>query len=175
MVRWWGRLAASNIMNYLIEKEQEASTIFQLNAIIKSNPDPRELKRAIVAKMSYAKESPKKIAKILGVKEEYVRKWARKFKEEGIEGIRLKYQGSKGNLNQEQKAEIGEWLKAKKTWDLDELVEYVEENYQVRYKSKQSYYSLFADAKITWKKSQKVNQKKNEELVKKNAKRFKNS
>jgi putative transposase len=174
MIKWLESSAKNQMRNYLLEKEQEAEAIFQLNAIIKSNSDPRELKRAFVVKMSYEKESPKKIAKVLGVREEYVRKWMRKFKEEGIEGIRLKYQGSKGNLTQEQKAEVQEWLRARKRWDLDELVTYIVEKYQVMYKSKQSYYSLLAEAKITWKKSQKVNPRKNEELVKKNVKKFKN-
>ena len=44
---------------------------------------------------------------------------------------------------------------------------YVEQEFGVIYKSKQSYYELFARANISWKKTQKVNPKSDEELVKK--------
>ena len=47
-------------------------------------------------------------------------------------------------------------------------------NYDVVYQSKQSYYDLFSEAGITWKRSQKVNPKTELEVVKKNKKKFKN-
>jgi len=42
----------------------------------------------------------------------------------------------------------------------------------VIYKSKQSYYELFARAKISWKKTQKTNPKLDKELVKKRQKKL---
>jgi transposase len=42
----------------------------------------------------------------------------------------------------------------------------------VSYKSKQSYYELFARANISWKKNRKVNPKSDEELVKKSGKKL---
>jgi putative transposase len=44
---------------------------------------------------------------------------------------------------------------------------YVEQEFGVSYKSKQSYYELFARANISWKKTQKINPKSDDELVKK--------
>jgi transposase len=45
------------------------------------------------------------------------------------------------------------------------LVTYIDEHYDVIYRSKQSYYDLFTTAGIRWKKTQKVNPKMDLELV----------
>jgi hypothetical protein len=42
---------------------------------------------------------------------------------------------------------------------------YIEDKYNVRFKSNQSYYQLFDEAEISWKKTQKKHQKKNDKLV----------
>ncbi|MEG4278207.1 IS630 family transposase [Microcoleus sp. MON1_C1] len=47
------------------------------------------------------------------------------------------------------------------------MVTYLEQEFGVIYKSKQSYYELFDRAKISWKKTQKTNPKLDKELVKK--------
>ena len=47
------------------------------------------------------------------------------------------------------------------------LVTYLDREFGVIYKSKQSYYELFERAKISWKKTQKTNPKSEVELVKK--------
>ncbi|MEG4059163.1 MULTISPECIES: winged helix-turn-helix domain-containing protein [unclassified Microcoleus] len=49
---------------------------------------------------------------------------------------------------------------------------YVEQEFGVSYKSKQSYYKLFADANSSWKKTQKLNPKSDDELVKKSGKKL---
>ena len=41
---------------------------------------------------------------------------------------------------------------------------HLEDKYDVVYKSKQSYYDLFEQGRVSWKKSQKVNPKFDEEL-----------
>ena len=48
---------------------------------------------------------------------------------------------------------------------MQELREYIEDKYDVRFKSNQSYYTLLEEAKISWNKSQKKHQEKNEGLV----------
>ena len=77
------------------------------------------------------------------------------------------YKGSQGYLTERQTDVVVEWLKNKEYWNLDELVNYVEQELGVIYKSKQSYYELFAGTHISWKKTQKINPKSDEELVKK--------
>ncbi len=61
-----------------------------------------------------------------------------------------------------------DWLKHKNYWNLQELQTHIEEHYQVVFESDQSYYGLFAQAGISWKKTQRSNPKKDPELVKKN-------
>ena len=93
--------------------------------------------------------------------------WKKIFKTQGIEGIKLGYKGSQRYLTERQTDVVVEWLKNKKYWNLDKLVTYVEQEFGVTYKSKQSYYELFARGNISWEKTQKINPKSDEELVKK--------
>ena len=83
----------------------------------------------------------------------------------GLEGLRLKYRGSKGYLSNLQKQKIIYWLQQKDYWQLSELPTQIEVEYGVVFASLQSYYSLFAEAGISWKKTQKSNPRKNPELV----------
>ncbi len=86
------------------------------------------------------------ISKILGVSEFFVGHWKKQFQTKGIEGIKLGHKGSKGYLTALQKTEVIEWLKNKEYWILDELVTYLDQEFGVIYKSKQSYYELFDQA-----------------------------
>ena len=153
--------------NFLLEQEQKAQEIAILNEFINSNPDARECKRALAVKMAIENEAYSKITKLLNVCKSYVTTWKQKFEAEGIEGIKLGYQGGKSYLTSVQQQEIINWLQTRDYWNLDELVTYLDENYGVIYQSKQSYYDLLSLAGISWKKSQKTNPKHNPELVKK--------
>jgi transposase len=153
--------------NLLIKQQEKSDKIGSLEGLIKSNSDPRELKRALAVKMSLEGYSDRIIAQLLGVSTSFVRDWKKAFKVEGIAGIKLGYQGGIGKLTTEQRREIIEWLKDKDYWHLEELINYLEDKYEVVYKSKQSYYDLFEAGKIRWKRSQKVNPQFDEELVKK--------
>jgi transposase len=153
--------------NFLLEQKKKDESIAVLESFIKSNPDARELKRAIAIKMAIQGESSQKIVKLLGVSEYFIRTWKKAFASLGLEGIKLGYRGAKGYLSPEQKQEVTKWLQSQKYWHLEELVNHLEREYGVVYQSKQSYYTLFSDAKISWKKTQKSNPKLNEELVEK--------
>ncbi len=156
------------IMNDLQQAEKERNKeIAELEILIESNLSARELKRAIAVRMALTGKIYREISQILGVSEFFVGHWKKVFKVKGIAGLKLGYKGSKGYLSIQEKTEVIEWLKNKKYWDLDELVTYVDQEFGVIYKSKQSYYKLFDQANISWKKSQKVNPKFNEEQVKK--------
>lgn len=141
--------------------------ISSLESLIRSNPDARELKRAIAVKMKLKGYSNQFILELLGVSYFFVRSWNKVFQEKGIEGIKLGYQGSRKYLMEADREEIIKWLKIREYWHLDELVNHIALEYGVQYKSKQSYYELFALAGISWKKAQKINPKYDEELVKK--------
>jgi putative transposase len=139
----------------------------KLSAFIESNPDPRELKRAVAVKMVLSGIETMKIGLILGVSKAFISKWKNRFIIEGVEVLKLGYKGAKPFLKPQEREDIIEWLRSKDYWLVEELYDYILEKYNVQFKSLQSYYNLFKDAEISWKKSQKVNPKKNPEQVEK--------
>lgn len=145
--------------------QQDEARIAFLTKFIQSNPDARELKRALAVKMALAGEPYDDITHLLGLHKSSISTWKRRFVAQGLEGIRLGYQGSKGYLTLEQKAEVTTWLHTREYWNLDELVSYLDEHYGIIYQSKQSYYDLLTAAGISWKKSQKINPRFDAELV----------
>ena len=136
-----------------------------LTEFIRSNPDSRELKRALAVKMVKQGQSYYQTRDILGVSLSFISKYLQKFESEGIEGLKLKYKGSNGYFTVPQKQAVLNWLKQKDYWQLSELQTQIEVEYGVVFASLQSYYSLFAEAGISWKKTQKSNPRKNPELV----------
>lgn len=139
----------------------------ELTEFIQSNPDPRELKRALAVQMVLQKYTCFEIRDVLQVSVGFVSKWKQVFEQQGVIGLRLQYQGSTGYLDAQQRQALINWLQSKNYWNLSELTQQVEDNYGVVFASKQSYYQLFAEADISWKKSQKCNPKADPELVEK--------
>ena len=121
----------------------------ELERFIASNPDPRELKRALAVSMTLRGYTHETIMKILQVSSGFISKWKQGFALAGVEGIKLNYQGSKGYLNGEQKQQVLNWLKTQSYWDLQELECYIIENYNVAFAAKSSYYDLFSEAGIS--------------------------
>ncbi|WP_051036362.1 winged helix-turn-helix domain-containing protein [Pleurocapsa sp. PCC 7327] len=60
-------------------------------------------------------------------------------------------------LSSLEKQEVIQWLQHKGEWNWEELIEYLQKQYQVSYSSLQSYYQLFNDAGISWHKGVKKN------------------
>lgn len=153
--------------NFLPEQQQKNEKIAILTEFIASKPEARELKRALAIKMALTGMPYAKITELVGMHKTCITTWKQKFEASGIRGIRLGYKGGRSYLTSEQRAEVIECLKTREYWNIEEIFSYLDENYQVIYKSKQSYYELLASAKISWKKSQKVNPRHDPELVKK--------
>src|SRR5919199_5737961 len=107
------------------------------------------------------------IQEILGVSSSFISKWKINYALHGIEGLSLNHHGSRGQLKPQERAEVIQWLTNKNQWDLSELSNHIAKRYQIQFQSKASYYQLFKSAGISWKKSQKKNPKRDEELVKK--------
>lgn len=131
-----------------------------LEELIDSNPDPRELKRALAVQMSTQGYTHRQIIPILQVSSGFISKWKQQYDSEGLEGLKLGYKGSQSELSEQQRQEVIQWLREKNYWNLGELEFHLAANYSVSYRSKQSYYDLFKAAGISWKKSQKKIQKK---------------
>lgn len=137
----------------------------QLLEFIRGNPDPRELKRALAVQLVMQNYNYLTIANILGVSVSFISKWKYIFVEQGVTGLRLRYLGSKSYLDLAQRQIVLNWLKHKNNWHLSELKEYIEDRFGVVFGSNQSYYNLFKEANISWKKTQKKNPRLDAELV----------
>ena len=138
-----------------------------LKQFIDNNPDARELKRALAVQMVQQNYRYEDIQGVLQVSLGFISKWKQRFAGEGVKGLRLGYRGARPYLSAEQRAKVLEWLKQKQYWHLPELQHHLDETYGVVFASKQSYYELFHDARIHWKKTQTTNPKRDPELVEK--------
>ena len=139
----------------------------ELVEFIQSNPDSRELKRALAVQMVLKGYLYRQIAEILSVSDSFISKWWLVFESVGVIGLQLSYQGSKGYLNAGQRQAVINWLQQKNYWNLTQLQQHIQDRYSIKFKSRQSYYELFALSGISWKKTQKRNPKKDPELVEK--------
>jgi putative transposase len=139
----------------------------ELEEFIASNPDPRELKRAIAVQMRLQGYRYQEIQDLLQVSAGFIRDWFVGFEQQGIAGLRLGYQGARPYLDAGQRQAVIEWLRQKNYWHLPEWQQHLEETYKVVFQSKQSYYELFHAARISWKKSQASNPRKDPVLVEK--------
>lgn len=117
----------------------------------------RECQRALAVKLDILGYSSAFIEELLNVSAPFIRKWRVQYERYGIERLYLQYQGSQGYLSQEERTEVITFLKTKDYYSVEELRDYIEESYAVVYKSKQSYYDLLHEAKISWKKTEKAN------------------
>lgn len=147
--------------------ESREKEIQALKDLIRSNPDARELKRALAVKLVLEGYAYRAIKQTLGVSYGFISKWKTCFESRGIQGLKLAYKGRKSFLSEQQKEEIIAWLISQNHWDISELEVYLVEQYDVVFQSAQSYYDLMKKARISWQKSQQVNSRKNQELVKK--------
>jgi transposase len=136
-----------------------------LEKFIESNPEPRELKRAVAVKMTLRGYKQREISKILQVSSGFISKWKQEFILHGIEGLKLKHQGSKGYLSELEKRQVLDWLENKNEWNLNELEYHIAKEFGVTFAARSSYYDLFHAAGISWKKSQKKNPSKDPEAV----------
>lgn len=121
-----------------------------LEELIASNPDPRELKRALAVKMRIQGLKHREIQAVLGVQSSYISRWERRYREEGLAGLSLRHKGSSGYLSNSQRQAVIEWIKLKTQRNLWELVDHIEHVYGVVYRSLQSYYDLLKSAGMSW-------------------------
>lgn len=126
-----------------------------LDEFIASNPDPRELKRALAVKMRLEGMQHKQIQSILGVVSSFISLWEKRYREQGVPGLRLAYKGSRGYLSQAQRNAVITWIQEKSKRTLEEVIAHIEQEYGVVYRSLESYYALLKQAGMSWQKGQK--------------------
>lgn len=137
-----------------------------LHELIKTTRESRELKRALAVTSTLAGRPWKEVAEELGGCESFIGKWRHIYDNQGLEGLKLGYKGSSGYLTPEAKADVMAWLQTSEHWNLGSLRAYLHRQYGVEYRSRQSYYALLHEAKLSWKKSQKRHPKADPEQVK---------
>ena len=125
----------------------------------------RECKRALAVKLDRQGYSSAFIEELLDVSGSFIRKWRRQYERYGIARLYLHYQGSRGYLSPEERADVIAFLETKDHYRLEELRDYLDEQYALVYRSKQSYYDLLHEAGIGWKKTEKSHPDKDEEKV----------
>lgn len=138
-----------------------------LEQFIQSNPDPRELKRALAVQMSQRGHSYREIRDVLQVSVGFVTACCQRYEAAGVEGLKLNYWGTQGYLNAQQKQELFDWLATKDFWTIEEVVDQIEDTYEVVYRSQQSYYALLKQAGFSWQKSQPTHPGKDDGQVEK--------
>lgn len=136
-----------------------------LFSFIHQTDDARELKRALAVELTLQGTVQAEIMNLLQVTSGFISKWKGVYERLGATGLKLGYQGSTGYLNEAQQQAVIEWLQRKDSWQLDELQRHLWQQYQVEFKSRQSYYDLMARAGLSWKKTQTVNPKRDEAAV----------
>ncbi len=136
-----------------------------LDAFLAEKRDSREYRRAIAVKMALRGYIYEAICDILNVQPSFVSAWKKMYLEHGIDGLLLKYKGSCSFLSEEERQSVIVWLQEQQEWTVERLKSHIEATYQVIFQSRQRYYDLFAEAKITWKHAQRTNPNKNSEAV----------
>lgn len=132
---------------------------------IQTTRESRELKRALAVKNTLAGRPWQKVMEELRVSWSFIGKWRKRYAEQGVDGLKLGYKGSSGYLTSAEKAEVIQWLQMPQRWHVGSLRAYLQQQYGVEYHSKQSYYDLLHEAKLSWKKTQKRNPKADPEKV----------
>ena len=126
-----------------------------LDEFIASNPESRELKRALAVKMRLEQMKHRQIQPVLGVSSNYISRWEQRYREQGVEGLKLAHQGSQGYLSEEQRQAVIAWIAQDTQRNLWDVIEHIESSCGVRYRSLQSYYDLLKSAGMSWHQGQK--------------------
>lgn len=136
-----------------------------LDDLISYAKDARETKRALSVKMVRSGMPPQQISQFLNVSEQYISKWKGVYEQAGASGLHLGYQGRRAFLTPEERLAVGAWIKAHQTLRVEEVRDYLADQYGVLYQSKQSYYDLLAEGGMSYHHSEPVNPKRDEEQI----------
>src|SRR6266487_462147 len=144
----------SHMSKPAMDKRIAMPTLDQVNAFLNTTKDAREYKRAMAVKLLLLEFEPRDIAELLQVTESFVSKWKKLYSEHGVAVFVIKYHGYQGYLTSEQRQSITERIKTQHIATIDDLIAFIRTTYRIEFKSRQSYYDLFAEAGITWKRAQ---------------------
>ena len=132
------------------------------------------MRRALAIKLAIEGYKYRQISKILEVSVGFITKWSQVFKSGGLTALKSAYKGGKGYLTPIEKQAIIQWLIEQKAWDISDLEIHLIEQYDVVFQSRQSYYQLLKEARITWQKGEQVNPRQDLEALSKKTERLQN-
>lgn len=136
-----------------------------LDEIINKSRDTREVRRALCVKMRLSEMATSQICELLNVSPQYVSTWSGKCETEGVESLLLGHLGSQSYLSSDARTQVIAWISGQETMSLEAVRDYIEEQFGVRYQSKQSYYDLLEAGGMSHHKSEKRNPKRDEAQV----------
>jgi len=128
-------------------------------------PENLEVKRALAVKMFFANFKTEDICSLLNVSDSFVSKWKIIYENEGAKALKVNYQGGASFLTEKQRIQILLHLKDKPHCSVEELRDYIEGQFGIIYRSKQSYYALLKAGGLSWHQTQAVNPQRDEGLV----------
>lgn len=149
--------------------------IDELCDFINQTKNSQEIKRALAVQMILEGKPYQEIQNLLKVSPGFISKWKNQALFQGVESLKLQYKGSQGYLKSAEKVKVIQWLKEQDYLRLSDLKNHLENEYNVVFESDQSYYSLFKAAQISWKKTQKKNPARNDDLVEAKKKKLRTS
>ena len=150
-----------------IENEETKEKLKELQDYLSNIRDVREWKRGEVVRLRLLGKSYQEIHRVLGVSISFIAKSQKKYLEQGIGGLKLGYQGGKSYLTPSQLAAVREWLIPPERRNISELERYLMEEYDVVFKSPESYYQILRESQLSWQKGNKENPRKKPEIIKK--------
>jgi len=121
-----------------------------LDDIINESRDAREVKRALSVKMALQELPTAQMGALLNVSAQYVSKWRGRYEAAGAPALLLGYQGSASYLSAEQREAIYNWIQSHESLTVEAVRDYIQEQYDVLYQSKQSYYDLMQAAGLSY-------------------------
>jgi putative transposase len=136
-----------------------------LVAFLAEHRDSREYRRGLAVKLALLGYSYDAISTMLDVSPGFISQAKKAYQTQGTTGLTLKYQGSVPFLSPQDRQAVIDWLKAQRTWSVEQLQGHVETTYGIVFQSRQSYYQLLADAQITYKRAQRTNPQADPERV----------
>ena len=104
---------------------------------IRENKNDIKVRAVIVYLVESGKMKVKEVAKELGIGERTIYEWKRRYREEGVEGLRDRRaegnQGKRRKLSEEDEERLKELLKAKDRWTPKEVIELIRKEFGVEY------------------------------------------
>lgn len=126
------------------ENQELKEKLAELQDFVSNNRDVREWKRGEAVRLRLLGISYQVIKQRLGVSTSFIAQSQKKYKERGLAGLKLGYQGSKTYLTNEEKAEIMIWLQPRSRRNISELERHLIETYNVVFLSLRKLLSAFA-------------------------------